>query len=322
MRNRIGKKESILIVDDDEGTRRSLSLILGKKGYRTETAETGQEAIVKAQGSFFHAALLDIRLPDTEGLELINPLKTMHPDMEVIMVTAYASLQNAVRAVNERASAYITKPINIDYLLIKIREALKKKRQVIEVRRLYEAAKIELAEHKRKEKKIRQLAYHDTLTGLPNRVLFNDRLTLALAHAHRNQQKMALMFLDLDHFKHINDTLGHRFGDQFLQVVGDRLTRLLRRGDTVARMGGDEFMMLLPEISKVKDSEKIAQKILKAFRKPFVLDGHKLFVTSSIGIAIYPTDGEDADTLIRIADMAMYRAKDLGRDNYQCYKMA
>ena len=180
----------------------------------------------------------------------------------------------------------------------------------------------DITERKRAEETIKRLAYHDSLTGLPNRRLFNDRLTLALAHAQRSQQKLAVMLLDLDHFKEVNDTLGHSVGDKLLQAVGERLTSLLRKEDTVARMGGDEFMLLLPEIAQVEDAAEVAQKVLEALRKPFVLNGHELHVTTSIGIAMYPDDGEDEDTLMKNADIAMYRAKDGGRDNCQRYTPA
>jgi len=180
----------------------------------------------------------------------------------------------------------------------------------------------EITERKRAESIIKQMAYHDALTGLPNRRLFNDRLNLALAHAKRNQQKLAVMLFDLDHFKEVNDTLGHSVGDQLLQVVSEQLMNLLRKGDTVARMGGDEFMLLLPEIAQVEGAAEVAQKILEAIRKPYVFDGHELHVTTSIGIAFYPNDGEDADTLMKNADIAMYRAKGQGRDDYQCHTPA
>ena len=177
----------------------------------------------------------------------------------------------------------------------------------------------DVTERKRAEETIRELAYHDSLTGLPNRMLFNDRLTLELAHAQRNRQKFGVMMLDLDYFKDINDTLGHSVGDQLLQVVGHRLTGLLRKNDTVARMGGDEFLLLLPEIAQVEAATKIAQKILRAVRKPFMIDGNKLQITTSIGIATYPKDGKDGDTLMTHTDNAMYRAKKEGRNTYHSY---
>ena len=180
----------------------------------------------------------------------------------------------------------------------------------------------DITERKRAEEQLAYMATHDALTGLPNRMLFNDRFILAVAHADRNQQKLAVMLLDLDYFKDVNDTLGHSVGDLLLQVVGDRLTSLLRKGDTVARMGGDEFMLLLPETAQEEDAANIAQKILEAFRKPFVFDDHELRITTSIGIALYPDAGEDGDTLMKNADIAMYRAKDQGRDNHQRYTPA
>jgi diguanylate cyclase (GGDEF)-like protein len=179
----------------------------------------------------------------------------------------------------------------------------------------------DITERKRAEEKLAYMATHDALTGLPNRWLFNDRLTLELARAYRNRQKVAVMLLDLDHFKDVNDTLGHTVGDKLLQVVGERLTSIVRKSDTVARMGGDEFMLLslFPGIRREEDAVKIAQRILQAFRKPFIFDDHEIRITTSIGIAIYPYDGKDADTLIKNADIAMYQAKARGRDNYQRY---
>ncbi|MCJ7663194.1 MAG: PAS domain S-box protein [Desulfobacterales bacterium] len=178
----------------------------------------------------------------------------------------------------------------------------------------------DITERKRAEEKFEYMATHDSLTGLPNRTLFNDRLSLALAQAHRNKKRLAVMLLDLDYFKDINDTMGHSMGDQLLGVVGNRLTELLRGGDTVARAGGDEFLLLLSEIASIKDATTIAQKILAAFRKPFVINDHEIMITTSIGIAIYPDDSDDASTLMKHADVAMYRAKDKGRDNFQRYK--
>jgi diguanylate cyclase (GGDEF)-like protein/PAS domain S-box-containing protein len=178
---------------------------------------------------------------------------------------------------------------------------------------------VDITERKRAEETIKQLAYHDHLTGLPNRVLFNDRLKPALAQARRNQQRLAVMLLDLDRFKDANDTLGHPVGDELLQAVAERLTTVLRESDTVARMGGDEFLLILPGIVRVEDAIGVAQKILEALREPFALDGRELHITTSLGIAIYPDDGEDGDTLVKHVDIAMYRAKERGRDNYQRY---
>jgi diguanylate cyclase (GGDEF)-like protein/PAS domain S-box-containing protein len=184
----------------------------------------------------------------------------------------------------------------------------------------YEGSLEDITERKRAQETIKHMAYHDALTGLPNRRLLSDRLNIAMAHAHRHQQKLAVMLLDLDHFKEVNDSLGHSTGDRLLQVVGERLTGLLRKGDTVARMGGDEFMVLLPEVAGAEGAAEVAQKILESIREPYVFDDHELHITTSVGIAMYPNHGEDADTLMKNADIAMYRVKDEGRNNYQLWQ--
>ena len=174
-----------------------------------------------------------------------------------------------------------------------------------------------ITEHKQEYDTIKQLAYYDTVTGLPNRSLLNDRIQMALAYARRDKQKIAIMMLDLDRFKDINDTLGHSLGDQLLRSVGNRLKNLLRGRDTVSRIGGDEFVILLPNIARDEDTIVVAEKIMKAFKRPFMLDKGEYCITTSIGIVIYPKHGEDVETLIKNADAAMYRAKEEGRDQWQ-----
>lgn len=177
----------------------------------------------------------------------------------------------------------------------------------------------DITERKRTEEIIKQMAYHDPLTHLPNRSLFSDRLNLEIARARRHRQKLALMMLDLDHFKQVNDTLGHDVGDQLLQAVSTRLTSAVRENDTVARLGGDEFALLLPEIVRVEDAARIAEKIVKSFQNPLVLRDHELRVTTSVGIALYPDDGEEEGVLMKKADIAMYYAKQKGRNSYQIH---
>lgn len=169
------------------------------------------------------------------------------------------------------------------------------------------------------EEKIRQLAYHDALTGLPNRILFNDRLGVAVAQAHRQNQKVGLIFIDVDHFKAINDTLGHGVGDQLLQSVGDRVRACVREGDTLARLGGDEFTLLLPGLADVSDAVRVAEKVLEALRRPFFQGAREISVTASMGVSIYPDDGADVDALLKNSDVAMYRAKERGRNTIQVY---
>ena len=178
---------------------------------------------------------------------------------------------------------------------------------------------LDLEERKRVEQSIRHMAHHDALTGLPNRTLFRDRLTHAMAQADRYHQKLAVLFLDLDRFKAINDTLGHNVGDQLLKIAAERLRSCVRDCDTVARLGGDEFTVIVDDILDVQDAAVVAQKILDTLSQPFNLHGHEVFISVSVGITLYPNDDESADNLLRNADSAMYRAKEYGRNNYQFY---
>lgn len=177
----------------------------------------------------------------------------------------------------------------------------------------------DVTEKKKSEKIIHFQAYHDNLTRLPNRTLLKDRLIQAISHAKRNNTKLSVMFLDLDRFKNINDTLGHMVGDSLLKAVAERLKKCLREGDTLARIGGDEFTILLPEIHGREDSELIAKKIIDTLKTPFNLVEQEIFVSTSIGIAHYPDDGETIESLLKHADIAMYAIKNKGKDGYQFY---
>jgi len=161
------------------------------------------------------------------------------------------------------------------------------------------------------------MAEHDFLTGLPNRSVLTDRLTQAIAMAQRHNRNVALMFIDLDHFKHINDSLGHATGDRLLQSVAKRLLSCVRASDTVSRQGGDEFVVLLSEVEHVEDAAKTAEKLIETMAEPHLIDGHRLHATLSVGMCLYPDDGKDVDALIRNADTAMYHAKKNGRNIYQ-----
>ncbi|HVN96552.1 MAG TPA: diguanylate cyclase [Syntrophorhabdaceae bacterium] len=172
---------------------------------------------------------------------------------------------------------------------------------------------------KKAEETIRHMAYHDALTGLPNRVLFDDRLAMATANAQRHGKAIAVMMLDLDKFKQVNDVLGHKVGDLLLKAVAGRLTRTLRKSDTVARMGGDEFVVILPEMAREYDAGIVAQKIIEVFQQPFKLDSQELSVTTSVGVAIFPQDGKDPEALVKHADIAMYYSKGIGRNKYSFY---
>lgn len=176
----------------------------------------------------------------------------------------------------------------------------------------------DISDHKRSEREIQQLAFYDVLTGLPNRTLLRDRLEQMLAAAHRDGGKFALMFMDLDRFKYVNDSMGHSVGDKLLQAVAGRIQSCVREGDTVARLGGDEFVVLLRETDSMGAST-VAEKLIKSIGEPYHIDGIQLSTHASIGISLYPDDALDSDTLVKNADVAMYRAKEDGRNNYQFF---
>jgi diguanylate cyclase (GGDEF)-like protein/PAS domain S-box-containing protein len=182
---------------------------------------------------------------------------------------------------------------------------------------IIEGTIIDITDRKTAQEQMEYQAYHDVLTDLPNRLLFRDRIGVALAHAKRHRTAAAVMFLDLDQFKIVNDSLGHTVGDGLLRAVGKRLAASVRAHDTVARMGGDEFTILLSDVGGSTDAATVAQKLMESVSHPIVVDGHELFVTTSIGIALYPDDGADAEALLKNADRAMYHAKEEGRNNFQ-----
>jgi diguanylate cyclase (GGDEF)-like protein/PAS domain S-box-containing protein len=180
----------------------------------------------------------------------------------------------------------------------------------------------DVTEHKRAEERVRYLAHHDVLTGLPNRLLFQDRVSQAIAQAQRARSKVAVLFIDLDHFKHNNDSLGHPVGDRLLQAVAQRLQRCVREGDSVCRLGGDEFVISLPGLADSQGAALVAAKVIEALDRPFEMEGRELHVSGSIGISVAPEDGMDSAALMRAADTAMYHAKERGRGSYHFYTEA
>lgn len=181
---------------------------------------------------------------------------------------------------------------------------------------------VDITKQKIGEERLNYLGHHDPLTGLPNRSLLSDRLNQALSRVRWHLRPVAVLFIDLDRFKIVNDTLGHNMGDLLLKAVAERLRSAVRDGDTISRLGGDEFVIILSDLAQPEDAAKVAEKVLQVFSISFDMGGHEFFMAASIGIALYPDDGEDAETLLKNADTAMYRAKEQGRNNFQIYSPA
>lgn len=290
----------VLIADDDPAIRLVLKHSVEQIGYRVIEASDGQQAVAMTRDQRPDLILMDAIMPEQDGFSATAEI-TGSPelsDIPIMIITALDDDHSVDRAFEVGALDYITKPVKWSVL---------KQR----VRRMIHAAVA--------EKKIRHLAYHDTLTGLPNRMLFMDRIEQAIARMDRTREAFALLFIDIDHFKIINDTLGHDAGDKLLRSVTQRLRDIIRQTDTVARFGGDEFTVLLENIQKPEDTVLVTDKLLRVLHEPIIISGRDVRISASVGIAVYPQDGGDFGTLLKHADTAMYEAKQLGRNNFQFY---
>jgi diguanylate cyclase (GGDEF)-like protein len=286
----LAEQASVLVVDDDRSTRTTLRHTLQRDGFRVEEAADGAEALAMLPRCQPDVILMDAVMPVMDGFTACARLQELPGGraIPVLMITALQDNSSVERAFAAGASDYIPKPIH--YAVLSQR-----------VRRIIEA--------NRAEKRIRHLAYNDLLTGLPNRTLFFDLLAQGIAQAAAQETRLAVLFMDLDRFKYVNDNLGHDVGDRLLVAVAQRVRQAVRNADTVARLGGDEFTVLLGELDGPAAAAGVAHNICRALEAPFQIDGHDIFVTSSVGIAMYPHDGLDVATLVKHADSAMYQAK-------------
>lgn len=287
---------TILIVEDDEPTRLLIRAALESDGYAFLEAKDGHEAVETFEREKPDLVLIDVAMPTMDGVEACKQIKALPDGIEtpVLIVTGLDDNDSVERAFDAGATDYLTKPLHW---------AVTKNR----VRRILATAQ--------SERELRRLAYHDALTGLPNRLLFLDRAGIAIARAERSARLLAVLMIDVDGFKGINDNYGHDAGDRVLRVLADRIAGCLRKNDTVSRMGGDEFLILMEDIAALADVNVIATKILAGIREKVDMEDTSLTLTASMGIAFYPKDGTDITTLIRLADAAMYRAKRSGGNN-------
>ncbi|QNA97881.1 EAL domain-containing protein [Massilia sp. Se16.2.3] len=443
-----GNEARLLLVDDEPRLLASLHELLKGRGFHLTTAGSGTEAIAHLSRSRFDLVLLDLRLPDIGGHEIMDFMNERGVGADVIVMSGEVGIDAAIGALKRGAYDYLRKPYSREELLKTVGNALRQRRLALDNTRIAqqlensekmyrylvdsspdiiytlnhegrftfvndrayqllgftrdeligkhysilvheedleraryvfnerrvderasrnvelrlkcrgarssggdrtfnntlmtislnsigmhvpdsEVKKLEffgtygvardITDRKRAEEVISYQAYHDILTDLPNRILFKDRLGLAVIQAKRKQTELAVMFIDLDRFKLVNDTLGHVKGDELLQQAALRLKGCLRKGDTIARQGGDEFTIVLPELRDRDDARIIADKFLESLQRPFDLDGHEVHISASIGIAIYPGDGESIDELLRHADIAMYQVKALGKNGHSFY---
>ncbi len=280
----------VLVVDDDRSTRSALRAALQRSGFLVTEAADGCEVEAEVVRMRPDVILMDALMPLMDGFTACARLQASSEwrQIPVLMITALEDSASIERAFAAGASDYIPKPIHLAVVNQRVRR---------------------LVDVTRAERHVRHLAYNDSLTGLPNRAMFNDHLSRCIERAGPVAKSVALLYLDLDRFKFVNDTLGHETGDKLLKSVSERIRACVRASDCVARLGGDEFAIVIDDLPNVGVASITAQKICHAVMAPFGIDGHDIVVSASIGIAVFPINGVDASTLLRHADTAMYRAK-------------
>lgn len=289
----------VLLVEDEAADASSLRRLLGtSREVRFEVAEAGgvEDGLRRLRDERFQAVLLDLSLEEGHGLEALARARIAAATVPIIVMASRADEELAVRALRFGAQDYLVKGVSDGQVVVRtLRHAVERHRILTDL------AAARQREH--------YLAMHDALTGLSNRSSFLDHLRRMISYAARHQKRAAVLFLDLDRFKSINDTLGHPVGDELLKVVAERLGRSLRQTDLVARLGGDEFLIALPDLEREHDAARVACKLVNVLSQPSQLGEREYRISASAGIALFPRDGTDADVLIRNADTAMYHAK-------------
>ncbi len=298
---------NILVVDDQNDHVQLLEKALHSAGYLCITSTMNPlEVCDLHHKNHYDLILLDLKMPVMDGFQVMEKLKGIESEdyLPVLAITAHPD--HKIRALRGGAKDFISKPFDLAEVLARVHNML-------EIRLLHQAAR----DH---GKMLEPLALMDPLTGLANRRLLTDRISMALAHARRNKSAMAVVYMDIDGFKQINDKLGHSAGDILLQITAERLVGTVREEDTVARIGGDEFIIVLRHVSGSKNASTVALKMIEVLAQPYHVEGHIVSVSASAGVAIYPDHGEDANMLMKNADMALYEAKRAGKSTYRIFE--
>lgn len=309
------QKPTILIIDDEEQIRSLLIDLLGDI-YRCSAAGSAEEALAALSKDTFDLVISDIDMGGMSGLELVPRVHSLAPDTVVVMISGNHDIEFAIKALRVGAFDYISKPIDLRHVEASVERALNHHSLLIEKRRYKEQLENLLQQ---RTAQVDWLAYYDTVTQLPNRALFEDRLAQAVAIARAKRQSLGVLFISLDQFKKVNDSLGHGPGDSLLKEFAERLKSCISKSDTVARFGSDEFALLRTQINGTKDVIETIGSLSQVLKFSFDLSGHELFATASVGVSLFPLDGDDAHTLLKNAGAALYKAKKSGGANYQFY---
>lgn len=312
---RQSQRANLLIIDDEWQIRSLLVDLLGSV-YRCSEAGSAEEALQALSHEAFDLVISDIDMGGMSGLELVPRVHSIAPDTVVVMISGNQDIEFAIKALRVGAFDYITKPIDIRHVEASVERALKHS-NLLKEKRLYKEQIENLLQQRTAE--VDWLAYYDTVTQLPNRALFEDRLAQAVAIARATDQSLGVLFISLDQFKKVNDSLGHGPGDSLLREFGERLKSCIGKSDTVARFGSDEFALLRTQIDGTKDVMETIGLLGQVLKFSFALPGHELFGTASVGISMFPFDGDDSQTLLKNAGAALYKAKKSGGANYQFF---
>jgi diguanylate cyclase (GGDEF)-like protein len=309
------QRAKVLIIDDEEQVRKLLVSILGV-AYQCQTTSSAEEALAALSSDTFDLVIADVDMRGISGLQLVPRLQSVSPDTVTVMISGNHQIETAIEALRVGAFDYITKPFDVRHVAAAVERALDHCRLLKEKRRYQEQLQRLLRE---RTAEVDRLAYYDSITQLPNRTLFEDRLTQAVAIARSAGEMLGVLFISLDQFKKVNDTLGHAPGDLLLQEFAERLKSCISESDTVARFGSDEFALLRTQIEGTKDIVQTIESLSQVLRFSFDLEGHEVFATASVGVSLFPMDCGDSQTLIQNAGAALYKAKRSGGANYQFY---
>lgn len=295
---------NILIVDDQKTNIDLLEQMLDEEGYQHVSSTMDPFSVCALhQANQYDLILLDLQMPGMDGFQLMKALKKNESEGYVPILVITAQPSQKLKALKAGAKDFISKPIDLMEAKLRIYNML-------EVRLLYKQVE-------QYGRSMESWAMHDALTGLPNRRLLIDRLALAIAHAQRKKCTTSIIYLDLDGFKQINDNFGHEAGDMLLQKVADRLVAAVRQEDTVARIGGDEFVLVLWELNDTDGVATLVSKVLLALSQPYLINGQIIHISASAGVSIYPLHSEHIETLIKKADMALYESKHFGQNGFR-----
>ena len=308
-------KPKILIIDDEEQVRNLLVTLFGQR-YKCCCVNSIEDALIELSLATFDLIISDVDVLGASGIEPITKLRAHSPDSVLILICSPQHTEIGLEGMRRGAFDYITKPLDIDHIEAAVQRALDH-RTLLREKEQYKEQLEQLLQERTAE--VDRLAYYDTITFLPNRTLFEDRLSQAIAIAKSSGQTLGVLFISLDQFKKVNDTLGHGPGDLLLREFAERLKSCIEETDTVARFGSDEFALLRTHIEGAEDVIETIGSLSQVLKFGFDLEGQELFATASVGISLFPLDGEDSQTLLKNAGAALYKAKRSGGANYQFY---